>query len=342
MAKDIYVPARIIGGKIPVKASLGQTVIVTEGPETYTGPVTVTPTESEQTLLTKDKLVTDNISVNPIPSEYVIPTGTEVISVTENGTVSRDISDKENVTVNVNVQNEDYDNALVAFGVESDLADGITALTEYSNEITGESDETLSDAVRTLADGYDDGSLVASLLDRTFTGIYRNDKVTEIVSGAFQYMSGMTEIILANYNGNVAEKCFRNCTALKRVVMPHVKSIAGGAFYSDSSVEEYDIRYVESLGDIAISGANSVTKPLIFCNEVSFGGKIGLSGSVREVRICKIPTSMAVNTFAWETVQDLYVSWSEGEVSGYPWGGTIQNIHYNTIFDSEGNIISST
>ena len=166
MAKDIHVPARIIGGKIPVKASLGQTVIVTEGPETYTGPVTVTPTESEQTLLTKDKLLTDNISVNPIPSEYVIPTGTEVISVTENGTVSRDVTDKENVTVNVNVVNEDYDNALTAFGVESDLADGITALTTYSNSVTGESDTTLSDAVHTLGSGYGSGKKVQG----TFVG----------------------------------------------------------------------------------------------------------------------------------------------------------------------------
>lgn len=123
MAKDIHVPARIIGGKIPVKASLGQTVIVTEGPETYTGPTTVTPSESEQTLLTKDKLVADNVTVNPIPSEYVDAKA-------------------------------DYEDALIAFGVESDLADGITALTEYSNSVTGEQDENLSDAVRSLADGY--------------------------------------------------------------------------------------------------------------------------------------------------------------------------------------------
>ena len=135
MPKDIYVPARIIGGKIPCKATLGQTVIVTEGPETYTGPVTVTPTESEQTLLTKDKLLTDNVTVNPIPSEYTDAKA-------------------------------DYDNALVAFGVESDLADGISALTEYSNEITGEQDETLFDAVHTLGSGYGSGNKVQG----TFVG----------------------------------------------------------------------------------------------------------------------------------------------------------------------------
>lgn len=102
MPKDIHVPARIVGGKIPVKASLGQTVIVKEGPEKYT-PAPITPTESQQTIPTKDKQLTADVVVEPIPSEYIIPTGTEEITVTENGTVSRDVTSKETVTVNVDV-----------------------------------------------------------------------------------------------------------------------------------------------------------------------------------------------------------------------------------------------
>lgn len=113
---------------INVPFEFGEPVEHVVAPDTYTGPVTVTPSESEQTLLTKDKLLTDNINVNPIPSEYVDAKA-------------------------------DYDNALSAFGVESDLADGITALTEYSNEITGEQDETLSDAVYSLGQGYGQGRI---------------------------------------------------------------------------------------------------------------------------------------------------------------------------------------
>ena len=37
------------------------------------------------------------------------------------------------------------------------LTDGINALTTYANEVTGASDTTLSDAVRTLASGYGGG-----------------------------------------------------------------------------------------------------------------------------------------------------------------------------------------
>lgn len=103
MAKDIRIPVTLRGNRLEAKAQLGQTVIVTEGPETYTGPVTVTPTEAQQTLLTKDKLLTDNISVNPIPSEYIIPTGTKQISITENGTVTEDIAGYVSAEISVNV-----------------------------------------------------------------------------------------------------------------------------------------------------------------------------------------------------------------------------------------------
>lgn len=102
MAKDLYVPVTLRGNRLEAKTQLGQTVIVTEGPEKYT-PAPITPSESEQTIPTKDKQLTADVVVEPIPSEYVIPTGTEEITVTENGTVSRDVSSKATVTVNTNV-----------------------------------------------------------------------------------------------------------------------------------------------------------------------------------------------------------------------------------------------
>lgn len=103
MSREINCKAVLKDNAISCSASLGQTVIVTEGADEYTGETVVTPSESEQVLQTAEKLLTDNVTVNPIPSEYIIPTGTEVISVTENGTVTADVTDKETVTVNTNV-----------------------------------------------------------------------------------------------------------------------------------------------------------------------------------------------------------------------------------------------
>ena len=39
-------------------------------PETYTGTYEITPSKKKQVLNTKNLLLTDNIKVNPIPSNY--------------------------------------------------------------------------------------------------------------------------------------------------------------------------------------------------------------------------------------------------------------------------------
>lgn len=100
------------------------------------------------------------VKVQPIPNEYIIPTGTKQISITQNGITTEDVINYTNAEITTNVVNQDYEDALVAFGVEKELTNGIEALTTYSNEVTGESDTTLSDAVRTLADGFGYGGAI--------------------------------------------------------------------------------------------------------------------------------------------------------------------------------------
>lgn len=208
MAKDIRIPVTLKGNRLEAKASLGQTVIVTEGPETYTGPVTVTPTETEQTLLTKDKLLTDNISVNPIPSEYVDAKA-------------------------------DYDNALTAFGVESDLADDITALTEYSNSVTGEQDENLSDAVRSLADGYSKNKL-SDYVGGFISGVFYDETITRM-SATFPANTSVEEINLPNLTNLVASNAIRG-SSLKKLLMPNLSGTHGySAFEGNASLEVIDI-----------------------------------------------------------------------------------------------------
>lgn len=70
------------------------TVTAEPGP----GPTFYGPGESDTTITGFSYVV-----VNPIPSQYIIPTGTEEITVTENGTVTADVTNKARVTVNVDV-----------------------------------------------------------------------------------------------------------------------------------------------------------------------------------------------------------------------------------------------
>lgn len=56
---------------IPVDGESGiVTKVIGQDLPTYTGATIVTPSTSEQVLATADKVVTRNIVVNPIPSNY--------------------------------------------------------------------------------------------------------------------------------------------------------------------------------------------------------------------------------------------------------------------------------
>ena len=107
--------------------------------------------------LDNEEYETSNEKLDEILEGTEVPTGTKQISITQNGTTTEDVTNYANAQITTNVVNQDYEDALVAFGVTEELADGIEALTTYSNEVTGESDTTLSNAVRTLANGYGQG-----------------------------------------------------------------------------------------------------------------------------------------------------------------------------------------
>ena len=58
-----------LSGNISMNAEMA-TLIRTTNYEEYSGVTTVTPSEEIQTLQTEDKVVLENIIINPIPSNY--------------------------------------------------------------------------------------------------------------------------------------------------------------------------------------------------------------------------------------------------------------------------------
>ena len=61
------------------------------------GAVTITPTKASQQAVASGKYTTGAVTIDPIPAEYIIPSGSATI--TENGTV--DVTDKASAVVNV-------------------------------------------------------------------------------------------------------------------------------------------------------------------------------------------------------------------------------------------------
>lgn len=118
----------------------------------------------------------------------------------------------------------------------------------------------------------------------------------------------------------IAEYCFKGCKALELTSIPaHITAIGAYAFQSCESITELDIM-----------GA-------AYTNSSAFYKCTGL----RTVRFHATPSRLHASTFSSDTaLTDIYVPWSSGAVAGAPWGATNASIHYNTQYDSSGNVIS--
>ena len=91
-------PGGIIG-TLNTEHGIGGTLTIPSAflPPSYEGPYEVTPTEATQTLETKELYMDDDITVNPIPDPYIIPTGT--LEIYQNG--ETDVTDYAAVDVDV-------------------------------------------------------------------------------------------------------------------------------------------------------------------------------------------------------------------------------------------------
>lgn len=64
--------------------------------------------------------------------------------------------------------------------------------------------------------------------------------------------------------------------------------------------------------------------------------------NIHTVYFYKKATGINSTTFRGAGVRDIYVPWSEGEVANAPWEANNATIHYDTVYDEDGNVISST
>ncbi len=85
----------------------------------YEGSYTVTPTESEQVLPTSGRTPLGNITVSPIPSEYIVPSGT--ISITQNG--DTDVTSYATASVDVQPSLQDKSVTVISAGNTDITAD---------------------------------------------------------------------------------------------------------------------------------------------------------------------------------------------------------------------------
>lgn len=141
------------------------------------------------------------------------------LTVTDDGTYTASGDGYNPVTVNTGVASlrQEIASAETASGC-SPLIDGLTALTTYANEVTGAQDETLSDAVETLASKYGKAEFNPFAKLKTMQNMF--------------YAADLPENLVIDFEGNEISNAqssqygmnnaFRNTTSLKHLTFKNV------------------------------------------------------------------------------------------------------------------------
>lgn len=207
------------------------------------------------------------------------------------------------------------------------LTQGINALTAYCNQIDGGSDTNLSDAVYSLAQGYGGSGYT----------------IDDIAEGALNELDDITINTTA-----VAETAFSYFKATT-IRMPNVTELSNGRPFISASVKYIDIPECIRITD-AFYGCSSLVATvgdedakILRLKKIKTLGMYAFYAAKPLKVYFYQSEDMNLNKNAFynnTTTTDVYVPWSEGDVANAPWGMKNATIHYDTVYDDNGDPIT--
>lgn len=178
--------------------------------------------------------------------------------------------------------------------------------------------------------------------------------VTEVANSAFSGCSNLVSVDMPE-TLSISESAFSQCRKLRTISIPKAKRVGMNAFTQCSALNDIDMRDLETIESESFYYCTNLKNVLFgakiksigygafrYCSgmkgSVTFGKNLtSIQGSafygtgITEVHFTNKPTVLNNRAFEGAKVKDIYVPWSEGEVSGAPWGASEATVHYNTI-----------
>lgn len=202
---------------------------------------TATPTEQEQTILPDDGYVLREVTVNPIPSQYIVPAGKKTI--TANAT---DIDIAQYATADVAVPTADLGTKSITangtYAASSDNLDGYYEVTVNVN-----TDTTKGFVIEDYdSDGYPTKARLVGNWTETPTNFTTTNTIYAVI------WTHIKELVLPNTLTSIGWASFANYLALEKINIPSSVTLGGYAFNNIPQVTEVNIG-----GDLTFNNINA-------------------------------------------------------------------------------------
>lgn len=222
------------------------------------------------------------------------------------------------------------------------LTDSINALITYANEITGAEDITLSDAIEKLCEGYGGGDIMTEIAkgDEIFYGkeIVLEDSVTTIGDAAF-YAKNIAKITGYNVT-TVGLRALSYGSYPFEFNFPKLEHTKSYAFSGKTFTNKAVIIHATNIESSTFEGSKNIPSIKYTKADRIGGDQIYNCSSITQIIINSTPSYIHPGAFRnAANLTDIYVPWSEGSVASAPWGAKKATIHYDTVFDENGDPI---
>lgn len=159
------------------------------------------------------------------------------------------------------------------------------------------------------AQGSQDNTVINSILDRSISGNYVNDDLTEIGRYAFEFCDSLTSATFTKVT-KVYSSAFSDCRSLESISLPEVKEINQSAFAYCSSLKSISMPKIEVL-----SNDNEYWGIFNYCGMTTFN----IPSTIK---------SIGKNAFESSKITTINIDKPANSISGAPWGAAGATVNW--------------
>ena len=194
---------------------------------------------------------------------------------------------------------------------ESYLVDIGDAIRNKNGSTTKYKPSEMATAINDITtQGSQDNTVMNSILDRSISGNYVNDDLTEVGSYAFSNCANLTSATFTKVT-KIVKSSFFYCRSLESISLPEVKEIESSSFNYCSSLESISMPKIEVLG-----------------SDKELYGVFNSSYKMTTINIPSTIKSIGKYAFKNTNITTINIDKPADYISGAPWGASGAKVNW--------------